>query len=76
MRMSLSLESVDEGNGADIGVNDEYAWPRLGSPDPKASGDSISPEVRCGFSSSNGCGFVRRLFPDDDSDPCSGWIWR
>lgn len=72
MRMSLSLKSDDEGNGAEIGVKDMYAWLRLGSPDPKARGDSISPIVRCGFSSSRGSGLVRLLFPDDDSDPCSG----
>ncbi len=46
MRMSLSLESADEGRGAEIGVNEEYCWLRFVSPDPKASGDPISPIVR------------------------------
>ena len=53
-----------------MGVYVEYCWVRLGSPDPYASGDSISLVARC-FSSSNGCGLVRLLLPDEDSDPCS-----
>jgi hypothetical protein len=76
MRMSLSRESVEEGGGADVGGYDIYAWLRLESPDPKATGDSISVIGRCGFSNSSGCGFARRLFPDDDSGPISDWIWR
>jgi len=57
-----------------MGVYVEYCWLRLGSPDPYASGDSISLVARC-FSSSNGCGLVRLLLPDEDSDPCSTPIW-
>lgn len=73
MRTSLSLDSVEEGRGAEIGVYDEKGCGRLGSADPNASGDSISLCARC-LSNSRGCGLVRRLFPDDDSDPCSGPI--
>jgi hypothetical protein len=77
IRISRSFESLEfeEGSGADVGVKDMYAWLRLGSADPKAEGDSISVVERWGFSSSSGCGFVRRLLPDDDSELCSGWIW-
>ena len=50
-----------------MGVYVEYCWLRLGSPDPYASGDSISLVARC-FSSSNGCGLVRLLLPDEELD--------
>ena len=73
MRTSRSLDSVEDGSGAEMGVKDEYPWLRVGSPDPYASGDSIS-LVAPGLSSSRGCGRVRLLFPDDDSGPCSGPI--
>jgi hypothetical protein len=74
MRTSLSLDSVEDGKGAEMGVYVEYCWLRLGSLDPYASGDSISLVERC-FSNSNGCGLVRLLLPDEDSDPCSTPIW-
>jgi hypothetical protein len=42
MRTSLSLASVEDGRGAEMGVNVAYVWLRLGSLDPYARGDSIS----------------------------------
>lgn len=53
-----------------MGVYVEYAWLRWGSPiaEPNARGDSMSLGVKCGFSSSNGVGFMRFFFPEDDSE--------
>ena len=71
MRMSLSLESAEDGKGAEMGVYEAYVWPRLGSADPKARGDCVSLDGRWDFSNSNGWGRERRFLPEDDSWPDS-----